>query len=368
MKNRIYIYILWGLFFVIPDEGYARNTSSLVERDTTQCVAIRFEAALNEVDSAYADNRTVIAGLDSLLADTKLQNMEVLTVTSYVLPQGNAKFNAWLAGMRTVTVKDFLKQRYPHLLPAKIRSLQIDDAVEIRRAMTADPKLDRTDIQISWRVPVEVAVSEEKAPQPFVSTDAFTVSEARKLMEAEIAPVTTEPQPIERKTVLAVKNNLLYDLALAPNIEIEVPMGQRWSLNTEYKCPWWLSDSRDFCYQLLSGGIEARCWLGNRRHRTRLTGHFIGLYAEGGVYDFQFGGDGYQGKYYGASGLTYGYSRQIARRLALEFSFGVGYLTTEYRKYTLYQEDLIWASSGNYNFIGPTKAKISLVWLITTRR
>lgn len=171
------------------------------------------------------------------------------------------------------------------------------------------------------------------------------------------------------KTVLALKNNLLYDLALAPNIEIELPIGRRWSLNAEYKCPWWLNSRRSFCYQLLSGGLEIRCWLGNRRNRNRLTGHFLGVYAEGGRYDFQFGGeDGYQGKYYGAAGLTYGYSRQLARHLAIEFSFGVGYLTTEYRKYSLYEGDLIWKTSNQYNFIGPTKAKISLVWLITGRR
>ena len=45
-----------------------------------------------------------------------------------------------------------------------------------------------------------------------------------------------------------------------------------------------------------------------------------------------------------------------------------GYLTTEYKKYTPYEGDIIWANSGRYNFIGPTKAKVSLVWLITKRR
>lgn len=59
---------------------------------------------------------------------------------------------------------------------------------------------------------------------------------------------------MKSQTVLAVKNNLLYDLALAPNIEVEIPIGKRWSLNTEYKCPWWLNSKHDFCYQLLSGG------------------------------------------------------------------------------------------------------------------
>ena len=33
-----------------------------------------------------------------------------------------------------------------------------------------------------------------------------------------------------------------------------------------------------------------------------------------------------------------------------------------------YEGSLVWMSSGNYTFIGPTKAKISLVWLITKKR
>ncbi len=206
-------------------------------------------------------------------------------------------------------------------------------------------------------LPTTTSLIKEPVPQGL-----FAVPEEREGKKEE------KPAP-SQKTVLALKNNLLYDLALAPNIEVELPIGQRWSLNAEYKCPWWLNSRHSFCYQLLSGGLEARFWLGSRRNRNRLTGHFLGVYAEGGRYDFQFGGeDGYQGKYYGAAGLTYGYSRQLARHLAIEFSLGVGYLTTEYRKYSLYEGDLIWKTSNQYNFIGPTKAKVSLVWLITGRR
>lgn len=113
-----------------------------------------------------------------------------------------------------------------------------------------------------------------------------------------LLPPNIDAQPIEYKnqkentgkTILAVKNNLLYDIALAPNIEIEVPIGRQWSLNAEYKCPWWSDSNKEICYQLLSGGIESRFWLGNRAGRRQLTGHFIGLYAEGGIYDFQYKG------------------------------------------------------------------------------
>lgn len=257
------------------------------------------------------------------------------------------------------------------------------------------PKLRRTEIKISLSYPevtAETKASTDLATvietTEFIPIDQETVGAAatepvmvQTLPQKEVTLATekrTEPaikpenkkkkEPKEENTVLALKNNLLYDLALTPNIEIEVPVGRRWSVNAEYKCPWWSMSSKEICYQLLSGGIESRFWLGDRRLRNRLTGHFVGVYAEGGIYDFQFKGDGYQGKYYGAAGLSYGYSKQVSQHLALEFSLGIGYLTTEYQKYTPYEESLVWMSSGKYTFIGPTKAKISLVWLITKRR
>lgn len=214
-----------------------------------------------------------------------------------------------------------------------------------------------------------------KKPLPALTVDEATpaYTEVRSVYPERITAVVCvekkENQPvIDRRTVLALKNNLLYDLALAPNIEVEVPVGKRWSVNAEYKCPWWLNSGKKFCYQLLSGGVEGRCWLGNRWLRNPLTGHFLGVYAEGGIYDFQFHNEGYQGDYYVASGLTYGYAKQLARHFSLEFSLGVGYLTTKYRKYASWQENLVRTDSGNFHFVGPTKLKVSLVWLITAKR
>lgn len=371
MSIRAYICILSGLLLMLSKEGYAVNRKNRVACDTTQNVAIRFSFRLNEVDGSYGENRKAIAWLDSQLADsTKASRVQTVKIASYVLPQGNATFETWLASIRVLTVNDYLGQRYPHLNKGAIRSVRVDDSVQIEKARNANGDLNRVDIQVIQNgsvTPKAVIAKMEETVSPINAHLSF-VDELSKNIEKEQQVAVIETKPTGQKTVLALKNNLLYDLALAPNIEIELPIGKQWSLNTEYKCPWWLNSKRDFCYQLLSGGVEARRWLGKRYDDNRLTGHFVGLYAEGGVYDFQFGGDGYQGKYYAASGLTYGYVKPIARHLALEFSLGVGYLTTEYRKYTPYKEDLIWTNSGRYNFIGPTKAKVSLVWLITTRR
>ena len=299
---------------------------------------------------------------------------------------------------------------YHHPNPAKMQDfLQHLDARIPYRYIAAKvlPKLERTEIKIILPRPQEARekpAAAETAKQTEI-TGPVTVARDTVLAPTPPAPATEVPRQREaarevreetktmtrpqkgkehkakrkkekaseaKKTgndpVLALKNNLLYDLALAPNIEVEIPVGKQWSVNAEYKCPWWSNTDKEFCYQLLSGGAEGRFWLGNRRIRSRLTGHFVGVYAEGGIYDFQFKGDGYRGKYYAAAGLTYGYSARVSRRLAFEFSLGIGYLTTKYQKYTPYEESLIWTSSGQYNFTGPTKAKVSLVWLLTKRR
>lgn len=170
------------------------------------------------------------------------------------------------------------------------------------------------------------------------------------------------------KPVLALKTNLLFDLALAPNVELELPLGRRdrWSLNAEWVFPWWLVDGDNYCFQVLSGGLEGRYWLGNRQKRAPLSGHFLGLYAGAGMYDLQWRTNGYQGEFYIASGISYGYAMRIARRLSLEFSLGVGLLRTDYEHYHALDNNktLLWQDNGKYTWLGPTKVKISLVWLL----
>ena len=125
---------------------------------------------------------------------------------------------------------------------------------------------------------------------------------------------------------LALKTNMLFDIALIPNIEVEVPVGKCWSLNGELMFPWWLFDNDKYCMQILSGGLETRYWLDNKKKRNILTGHFAGLYAGGGKYDLQWKENGYQGEFFIAAGISYGYAKRISRNLHLEFNLGIGVL------------------------------------------
>lgn len=188
------------------------------------------------------------------------------------------------------------------------------------------------------------------------------------------SPKETRPH-LPRRPLFAVKTNLLYDAALMPNVEIEVPIGKRWSVNGEYMFPWWLLKENKYSLEILAGGLEARYWLGRRKSnrcsngREVLAGHFFGLYAGGGMYDLQWERSGYQGEFFISAGISYGYSVCMARHLRLEFNLGIGLLRTDYRHYRAQDnyQTLLWQEDGNYTWLGPTKVKISLVWLLTRK-
>lgn len=202
------------------------------------------------------------------------------------------------------------------------------------------------------------------------STVSHTTGNNRLPLFPQRTPVATSC----RRPFFAVKTNLLFDAALMPNVEIEVPIGSanRWSVNGEYIFPWWLLDGDKYSLQILMGGLEARYWLGSRKGRMNrevLTGHFLGLYAGGGKYDLQWKDNGYQGEFFIAAGISYGYAHPIGRNLRLEYNIGIGLLRTDYRHYHARDnyQTLLWQENGKYTWFGPTKAKISLVWLLNRK-
>ena len=172
--------------------------------------------------------------------------------------------------------------------------------------------------------------------------------------------------------LFALKTNLLFDLALGFNGEVEVPIGRsnRWSLMAEFWSPWlvWKNNSR--AIELQTGGVEVRYWLGgNRSQRKALTGWFGGLYYANGKYDFEWNSKGDQGEF-NSVGATIGHSWSIHRRWNLELSASIGHLWGPRRHYEATSDGsyLLWQYSTTSTYTGPTKLKVSLVWLIGQRR
>lgn len=171
-----------------------------------------------------------------------------------------------------------------------------------------------------------------------------------------------------RKPLFALKSNLLYDLGTALNVAVEIPIGQRWSMAVEWIFPWWLWEKKQYALEIMNGNLETRYWWGDRAGCEQMTGWFTGLYGGGGIYDVEWKTKGYQGEFF-TGGFTGGFAHKIGRDLRMEYSLGIGYIGSRYREYVPNKcvdgdWHLISQKSGNFNWVGPTQAKVSLVWMI----
>lgn len=117
---------------------------------------------------------------------------------------------------------------------------------------------------------------------------------------------------------------------------------------------------------------EARYWF-----CEATSGHFLGLHALGGEYNFghidmpfKFLGSNfkklkdnrYQGWFAGA-GVAYGYSWLLGKHWNLEAEIGLGWVYTRYDVYECEGCGRKTASGRHHNYVGPTKAAINLVYV-----
>ena len=193
-------------------------------------------------------------------------------------------------------------------------------------------------------------------------------------------PVTNQPMMDSinvRAPWLALKTNMLYDVCLIPNIGAEFNLGKRWTITFDWFYTWFSADNRHRYWQGYGGYLGVRKYFGSSKSSLPLggsgvgsfpRGHHLGLYALGMTYDVEWGGKGYQAARFGfGAGVEYGYSMRIGRRLNLDLSIGVGFQDGEYKEYVPSHDHwnhYIWLSTHKRHWWGPTKAEVSLVWVI----
>ncbi|MDE6071424.1 MAG: DUF3575 domain-containing protein [Muribaculaceae bacterium] len=226
------------------------------------------------------------------------------------------------------------------------------------------PALRESGISVEYNFNPAISVGAPSATYTFPSPE---------LLEFELM----QPGDVKecRPFYMALKTNLLYDALALPNIGAEFYLGKNLSVVGNWIYGWWDKDSSHRYWRAYGGDIALRWWFGSRAHAKPLTGHHIGLYGGVLTYDFEFGGKGWMGGLPGRSlwarcnrfaGVEYGYSLPIARRLNLDFTIGIGYFGGKYLKYVPgdNNKEYIWQSTHQLKWFGPTKAEISLVWLI----
>lgn len=203
-------------------------------------------------------------------------------------------------------------------------------------------------------------------------------------VSASMAPVSLQPIDSVSADALfapvashhfkwALKTNLLYDAMLIPNLGAEFYLGHDISISANWHYAWW--NTRGWFWRTYGGEVSLRYWLGSQAKAKPLSGHHIGLYGQVLTYDFMASGTGYMSGNPGEAlfdrpsysvGLEYGYSLPIARRLNLDFVIGLGYLRGMHNEYRLIDNCYVWQEQKKVNYFGPTKAEVTLVWLLGT--
>ncbi len=206
---------------------------------------------------------------------------------------------------------------------------------------------------------------------PPVKIDIVHHVPALGLEMGEIAKAELPDMPLP--FYMAIRTNMLEDVLLVPHIGVEFYLGKQWSIGANWKYAWWKNDRKHDYWRIYGGDVTLRKYFGRKAEEKPLQGHHIGLYGQVLTYDFELGGKGVMGGVPGGSifdkcnygvGIEYGYSHPVARRLNLDFSIGLGYFGGEYREYKPVDDCYVWQATKQRHFWGPTKAEVSLVWLI----
>ncbi|MDE7335200.1 MAG: DUF3575 domain-containing protein, partial [Muribaculaceae bacterium] len=175
---------------------------------------------------------------------------------------------------------------------------------------------------------------------------------------ANLATVGEEENGYRARHLLALKTNLLYYAALMPNLEIEYLFHDNWSAALTGNIAWWSKESSLKAYRIATLDAEMRYWI---MPRAPWHGFYAGVFAGGGLYDLENGGNGYQGEGV-MTGVSLGYMWPIKRNLSLEAGIGGGYLYTRAKEYKPYEGHYVYQRTKAYNYFGPLKLKFSIVW------
>ena len=391
-----------------PSEG-SRNLSGEI--------AIHFPVNQSRLINNFSENAKSLKLLDKLMNDKSFYfDIDSIVISGYASPEGPTLINSRLSFERARAVKWYIAQNFPHVSSSKIFTvgklvdlqavaeiIDNDLSVPFRNeainvlAMKGLPDIDRLSLlkevgngAVIEHITKYYAASLRNATgiMFYRASDRVVVVDTVIIKQPGDTIVINNPadtiiikQPGDtvkindldsfRKPLFAVKTNMLFDLATAINLELEIPLGDRWSLLGELVSPWWLIEDKQYAFQAVHANLETRVWLGDRANRPRLTGWFAGVYAGAGYYDVEWGSLGYQGKFHISTGLTTGFAHTLGKKgnFRMEYSLGAGYFKTDYSSYNPIfgiddQWHLIRQRSGNFTWIGPTRFKISLVWLL----
>lgn len=423
MKQRNPIWPMWiAALLVVAMSGQVAAQNVHEARDS---VKIYFRQGKIELDPEFRNNRKSLNRIaDSLrtsYADSVYRLQKILVVGG-ASPEGSVKLNKWLSEKRAGVLFDYLS-RYG-TLPDSLKTTDFigRDWNGLIRLVENDPEVPYREETLALLREIaggawgdasshgdhleRLRQLREGVPYYYMYKILFPELRASRLYlwyEKVWNPTALVPQPktetevlvpqtdtafvrdtvIVRDTVylpaqcppfyMNIRTNMLYDALLVPNIGVEFYIGKDWSVVANWMYGWWKRDHSHWYWRAYGGDIALRKWFGKAAKEKPLTGHHLGIYGQMFTYDFETGGKGYMGgkpggtlwdKMNWAAGVEYGYSLPVARRLNIDFTIGVGYWGGTYHEYKPVDGCYVWQSTKQRHWFGPTKAEVSLVWLI----
>ncbi|MBQ9893163.1 MAG: DUF3575 domain-containing protein [Bacteroidales bacterium] len=174
--------------------------------------------------------------------------------------------------------------------------------------------------------------------------------------------------PDRREPVIAIGTNALYDILISPDVNIEIPIGDRWSIYLDHVFPWWVARDNSAALQIFRPEAGFRYWYGDRQSRPVLSGWWTGAAAGAGYGDLETGGRGVQWDSIFLSACG-GYSFDVGRGWRIGLGASAGFVLSRYAKYSGYNGNtlLIKTSQGRSLWFGPTGAMLEVQKIIFKR-
>ncbi|MGL5681900.1 MAG: DUF3575 domain-containing protein [Marinifilaceae bacterium] len=395
--------IMTFIIILLPmaQKVFGHNVSA--PKDSVCNVVLYFRVNAFNIDSGYMDNSKALSEIQHIInAYNGTENVRQIKIYATSSPEGNSSYNESLASKRAQSVKDYILSHNSLIAPQQIITQYSDDTwskliLLVKADMNIPDKVaileilqhnnNKTEQQLralnngtTWAYLCRYILPAQRS-----ATCTMLIASPTNTTETEAQICTDTIKQVEIqyitecnylcKPLFAVKTNLLFDALTALNVEIEVPIGARWSIAGDWIFPWWrwASDeptTKRSRFELLYGTLEGRYWFGQRERYNPLTGWYAGVYAGGGLYDLERKRKGYQGEFLTA-GVSGGYAHTINKSgsLRMEYGLSLGYMRTHYRHYEAeYGADELWhairQNDGHYTWVGPTKLKVSLVWML----
>lgn len=405
--------IVW-MFLLAPVSAVAQDIyKQNAHEDTLQVV---FRAGQSEIDLLYDSNSKritdFIGHVSAAYTDVAPKDLS-LTIFTGASPEGPAELNRRLGEQRGIALRDLLMARMPGRVAhvtvvnqgarwgelyhkvAQSEEPWRDDVLRILEHRPADDSWngDKREQQLRrlqggrvWRELSAKYLPDLRSSGSAVVARMPASAERDTIVIRDTVVYLPVPYPeiyVDHQKLWAVKTNLLLLGVVAPNVQIEIPLGDchRWSIEGEVFFPWWTWSHNAHAEQFLNVGAELRYWLGNRALQHTLDGWHVGIGLGLGYYDFEWKrSEGWQGEYlniYCNIGYQHRFGRQ--KQWLIDGGIGLGYIPTKFRHYlgsstfpVGYEENhddhLMWQDSGWKHIIGATHVNVTLGYLFDAKR